>query len=361
MKILLGISHPKHVHMFKNFYHEAMEQGHEFEVVVNEKEITGRLLEACGIPFQEIGKNQDDFKRKLLQLPGLILQTYRIARKFQPDIFVGQALPNLAFTSRLVCRPFVIFEDTEQSSRMHKVVMPFSDAVITPSCFQNDFGDKQININGYSEIAYLHPNYFKPDPEILKILGVEPGEKFVIMRFVSHGAHHDVGLKGISPENKLRAAEAFSEYAKVFISSEPKLPPQLEPYRIQIPVEYVQHSLYYASLFYGESATMASESAVLGTPAIFVDKNGRGYTDEEETKYGLVFNFSETPSEQIRSIEKGTALLSESDTRDDWREKSRKMLSDFIDVTKFMVWFVTRFPESHSVMKKDPEYQFKFT
>ena len=48
-----------------------------------------------------------------------------------------------------------------------------------------------------------------------------------------------------------------------------------------------------ASLLYGESATMASEAAVLGVPAIYLDNTGRCYTREEEEKYGLVFNFTE--------------------------------------------------------------------
>ena len=34
--------------------------------------------------------------------------------------------------------------------------------------------------------------------------------------------------------------------------------------------------MYYADLFVGESATMASEYAVLGTPAIFVSTSRRG-------------------------------------------------------------------------------------
>jgi len=33
-----------------------------------------------------------------------------------------------------------------------------------------------------------------------------------------------------------------------------------------------------------------TEAAVLGTYSIYIDDEGRGYTDEEELKYGLVFN-----------------------------------------------------------------------
>ena len=68
---------------------------------------------------------------------------------------------------------------------------------------------------------------------------------------------------------------------RVFISSESELPADLEPYRIHIPIEQMHHVQAAAALFVGESATMASESVCLGTPAIYIDQVGRGYTDEE--------------------------------------------------------------------------------
>ena len=46
------------------------------------------------------------------------------------------------------------------------------------------------------------------------------------------------------------------------------------------------------------------EAAVLGTPSIYIDDKGRGYTDEQESEYKMVFNFSESERDQIRSISK---------------------------------------------------------
>jgi hypothetical protein len=36
------------------------------------------------------------------------------------------------------------------------------------------------------------------------------------------------------------------------------------------------------------------------------------------------------------------------------------MLSDKIDVTAFMVWFVENYPESAKIMKENPDYQWRF-
>jgi len=35
-------------------------------------------------------------------------------------------------------------------------------------------------------------------------------------------------------------------------------------------------------------------------------------------------------------------------------------LSDKIDVTAFMVWFIEHYPESVNVMKHNPDYQHQF-
>jgi len=194
----------------------------------------------------------------------------------------------------------------------------------------------------------------------LDLLGVGENEKYVILRFVSWSAGHDLGYFGISLDMKRTAVEEFSKYAKVFISSEKKLPDDLMKYQISIPSEMMHSALFYATLLYGESATMASEGAVLGTPAIYVDNEGRGYTDEEEEKYGLLFNFTESIEDQELSIRKGVKLLKTPDIKRIWQAKREKMLSEKIDVTAFMVWLIENYPESAIIMKENPDYQYRF-
>ena len=115
-----------------------------------------------------------------------------------------------------------------------------------------------------------------------------------------------------------------------------------------------------ASLLYGESATMASEAAVLGVPAIYLDNTGRCYTREEEERYGLVFNFTESEVDQQKSIQKGVELLSTPGILAEWQTRRQKMLSDKIDVTAFLAWFVENWPESMKIMKATPDYTERF-
>jgi hypothetical protein len=179
------------------------------------------------------------------------------------------------------------------------------------------------------------------------------------MRFVSWDAYHDKGLEGFTDANKIKAVKEFSKYARVFISAEKDLPPDLEPYKIQIPPEKMHDVLAHAALFFGESATMDSESSVLGTPAIYLNENWLGYTSEEE-EYSLLYSFKQSLKDQETAIQKGLELLKNPDLKDDMQEKRRRFLENKIDVTAFMVWFVENFPESRQKMLDDPDYQFRF-
>jgi predicted glycosyltransferase len=166
-------------------------------------------------------------------------------------------------------------------------------------------------------------------------------------------------LYGFTDANKIRAVKRFSEFAKVFISTEKEIPKALEPYLIKIPPEKMHDVLAHATLFFGESATMASESAVLGTPAIYLQENWLGYTDEEEA-FGLLFSYKQCPEDQNRSIEKGIELLRESNLNQKMRANRKKFLQNKIDVTAFFVWFLENYPRSVKIMRENPDYQYRF-
>jgi hypothetical protein len=127
----------------------------------------------------------------------------------------------------------------------------------------------------------------------------------------------------------LRAAKEFSEYAQVFISSEKELSGELKAWQLPCAPEDIHHVIYYADLLFGDSATMASEAACLGTPAIYVDDQGRGYTDEQEKKYGLVFNFGTSAAEQSRAVDRAVEILKGVwGSREDWKGKREVMVRE---------------------------------
>ena len=100
-----------------------------------------------------------------------------------------------------------------------------------------------------------------------------------------------------------------------------------------------------AALIFGESATMASEGAVLGVPGIYIDPVGRGYTDEQEREYGIVFNF--THRQQEEAIKKAASILSayqkeNRQQREKWKNIGKKIINDKIDVTQMVYQLAVR-------------------
>ncbi|MEZ4826781.1 MAG: DUF354 domain-containing protein [Bacteroidia bacterium] len=361
MRVLIDINHPAHVHLFKNFAWVMQQRGHKVLFTTREKEISHVLLENLGFEYICLGKH---YKKALGKLWGIVkydVQLWGVALKFKPDIFISMGSIYGSHASFLVGKPNILLQDTEHATLQHKLTVPFCDVMLNPVCFHRELNPKkQMFYQGYHELAYLHKNYFEPDPAILGELGVTPGEKFVIVRLVSWTANHDVGHNGISLENKIKAVKAFAKHAKIFITSEEKLPEELQPYQIRIKPERVHHALYYASLLFGESATMASECAMLGTPSIFLDNDGRGYTDEQEEKYQLVYNFTESPEDQEKAITKALEILQMDNIKEEWARRTQKMLEEKIDVTGFLVWFVENYPNSLKQWRENPNYQYEF-
>jgi uncharacterized protein len=336
MRILIDITHPAHLHFFRNAATLLKNQGHEVRLTGRDKDILGELAEQYGLEIEKFGRFKPGMLNLFLELVYRWWRLYRIARKWKPDVMLSVAGTYTALVGWITRTPVHIFYDTEHATISNLLAYPFATCIHVPDCYNRPIRWPHRRYPGYHELAYLHPDYFTPDPAVLDELGVKPYEKFVLIRFVGWGAAHDVGHKGISPENKRKAVKEFSKYARVFISSEAPLPNDLEKYRFPIPSSRIHDAMAYATLVYGESATMASEAAVLGTPAIYLDDEGRGYTDEQERKYRLVFNYTESVDDQRLSIEKGIEILNTKEVKKLWQKKRGKILNDTIDTTKYI-------------------------
>ena len=268
MRILIEITHPAHVHFFRNAIIEFEKRGHEVAVTAREKDITIQLLENYEISFTTLSK----IGRSKFSLAGeLIARDVRLlnfCRKFKPDILTGISGVFAAHVGFLLRKPVVVWDDTEIATLAHKITHPFVAAIYSPDSFYKSFGKKHHLYPGLHELAYLHPKRFTADAEIVRSLGIDPEEKYCIIRMVSWQAHHDVGQHGFARDQKLEFIEEIAKHAKPYITSESPLPEELESYRLNIPVHKIHHVMAFASLCVGEGATMASESAVLGVGSL---------------------------------------------------------------------------------------------
>lgn len=334
MKIFIDIGHPAHVHYFRNFIKIMESKGHVFFVSSREKECTFELLKSYDITFFSRGSGKNGFLGKLfymLQADRLLLKE---AKKFGPDIFLSFVSPYAAQVSWLLNKPHIAFDDTEHANMARKFYKPFTKTIFTPACFKKDLGTKQIRFKSFMELCYLHPNYFIPNKSIYQTLNISEEVPFVLLRFVSFKANHDLGHSGLDMNTKLGIIEKLKAKFKIFISSESELPDELKGYKINIPAHRMHDVLAFASLFIGEGATMASECAMLGTPAIYVNSLNAG-TLEKEEELGLIYGFRNSKG----VLEKLNEILLEKEVSLKYKVRKDQMLKEMIDPTKMMVDF----------------------
>ncbi len=348
MRIIFNIGHPAQVHLFKNLIWNLEKKGHGCKITIINKDVSSHLLKAYGFNYEIVGNAKSSLFSKATELIKIEYNLYRLCRIYQPDILVG-GVGNayVAHVGKLIGRPSIVFDDTEHAKISHILMDHFADVICTPSCFKNDIGKNQVRYNGYHQLAYLHPNYFKPNPDVLKEAGLGKEDKFIVVRLVSWNADHDIGQKGI--QNSIEFIRELEKYARVLISSEGKLDRELKKNEIKVPPEKMHELLYYASLYVGEGATMTTESAILGTPSIYVSSlTGTMGNLIELEKYNLVFSYKDYYDALKKSIE----LLQCRHIKNVWKERRNVLIRDKIDVTSFMGWFIENYPYSFVEMKE---------
>ncbi len=134
----------------------------------------------------------------------------------------------------------------------------------------------------------------------------------------------------------------------------------------------MHHVMAFASLYIGDSQTMAAEAGVLGVPFVrFNDFVGRiGYLRELEDVYELGYGIHATPlasdspirrndgtlqpsgvEELYKRVEQLVAMPSE-ERRAIFQSRRQKMLSEKINCAKFLTWFIENYPQSAEQTRK---------
>ena len=380
MNILLQLSHPAHFH----YYHYAMlnwmEHGHKVIVAIKTKDILEQLVKDSGIPYYNINEKAHRGS-KLGVIWDMIVRDWKILKicfREKINLLTGSSaeVAHIAWLLRKlgVCTGE---DDAKVIPNYVKCTAPFlydNCIRLCPTvCGSERMEQYTVRYPSYHELAYLHPNHFTPDASVVEAYGIDTSKPYFIMRFASLKAHHDDGIKGINTEVAQNLVDILSPHGQIYITSERELEPQFEPYRIRINPLDMHHVMAFASLYIGDSQTMAAEAGVLGTPFVrFNDFVGRiGYLRELEDTYELGYGIHATPltpdspirradgSTQPSGVEQLYETVCElvampaEERHELFHARREQMLHDKIDYAKFLTWFIENYPISAEQTKEN--------
>ncbi|MBN1159470.1 MAG: DUF354 domain-containing protein [Bacteroidales bacterium] len=337
MTVLIDINHPSHSHVFNHLFSELEDSGYKLFITSKNKEYTHRLLKEYKITFINTGNPQNLLISKILKGLLCIFKIGWLIFYYNIDVVLSMESPYAVIAAWICGRSSITIADTETAGLIHRITGPLSTVMIVPECFQKKISQNQVSFKGYKELAYLHPDRFRPDKNVLAQNGIQVDKPYAIIRFVAFRAMHDRGHSGFSNANKMRLVTVLSEYMDVYITSEIQLPLELEKYKLKINPADIHHIMAFASLFAGESMTMSAEAAVLGVPAICLNEMELGYISELADKYGLIFKYNSSPESQEAAIEKALELIRLPGIQEEWQRRRDGMLEDKIDVTSFLL------------------------
>lgn len=359
MNIGVFLGHPAQFHYFKNVVKQLRAKGHEVYFAVKEKDILESLLQSANMPYTKVRGRRGNSKLAMIwSVFSMDLKIIQFVRKYKIDIMLG--VPPVWGTRLVFHKPVIICgeDDAHITPRTAHLLYPLASAIVTPiACDNGKWNKKSNKYPGFLKLAYLHPNYFTPNKENVRKNGIEPDQPYFLMRFASLNAHHDDGVGGISTEVAQHLIDMLSPYGKIYITSERPLEPQFEQYRLHINPLDIHHIMAYATIYIGDSQSMANEAAMLGTPSLrfndFVGKKKIGVMEELEHVYGLTFGISSHEPEQLYAkVEEFLALAAKGKLREEFQKRRQKMLADKIDVTAFFTWFIENYPNSKDETRK---------
>lgn len=363
MKVIVYLGHPAHFYLYKLSIQNWKKAGHNIFILIKKKDILELLLKNSDLKYINIlSEGRKDSRTGIII--GLIKRIYRVfilCLQERPDILTGSSVEN-SFVGKILGIPVINLneDDSEVVPFYAKLSYPFANDILNPIvCDSGKWNQKAIKYNSYQELAYLHPNHFNPDKNIVEKY-FSTDKPYVILRFAKLNAHHDKGIQGINSEIAQKLIDILKPHADIYITSERELEPQFEQYRIKINPLDMHHVMAFAQLYIGDSQTMAAEAGVLGVPFVrFNDFVGRiGYLRELEDLYKLGYGIK---TNEVDKLYKTVAdLISMPDRAAVFAQRRQKMLSEKIDYAQFLTWFIENYPESARIMRENPDYQYRF-
>lgn len=164
-------------------------------------------------------------------------------------------------------------------------------------------------------------------------MGISPRTDYSVIRFSSWGATHNQGEQGFTERGKTEIIQLLREHGDVYIFDEDQ--EWDDTFNPQIPPDAIHDLLYHANMYIGDSGTMSTEAALLGTPVIRCNSftnDRQGKYIELQDVYGLLYS---TPDEKD-AIKRIQRILTGCIDASLYKSRRNQVFSRQEDVTEFM-------------------------
>lgn len=364
MRFLFYLVHPAKFQFHKAQIKALRAHGHTVDIIINSKDVLEELLKEENWEYTNIFPEGRKIKgvhvyiAAVLSIFRTIFRLLKYTKGKKYDLFVGDLLTILGRIKRvpsLYPTDDVIRQVPEQS-----IFLFTCNHIIAPAITElGHFNKKKINYDGYKALTYLHPNVFTPSAE--RIDPKYRNSRLFMIRCTGFGATHDIGRNGIDNLVLEKIVELLDNKGEIIISSERELPTHLKKYQYNGKKNDIFHYISFADILIGDSVSMCTEAALLGTPVVEYDD----YWFEMEQLLELQYKYKLTnlyqPPNLQQMLTKIEEIINSSIYKEDTIKRRNMYIQEKIDVNRFLIWFMENYPQSYNEYKKLPfiQYQFK--
>lgn len=332
-RYLIFANTPAHVHLYKHLVEALRSEGHDVLVLGRAYDCTESLLSYYDLPYEIYGGQAPSIGSLLTNVPRQFGGILRHVRAYDPDVIFGRG-SYAAFAGTVSRTKTVLVLDSTPYNVGPVVSSKFAHRVLTPDSYGRSLGENHDRFQGFKECAYLHPDVYTPDPSVRDDLGVGETEPYALVRFNAYDSIHDVGLGAGPTTDRVTLLDRLADHATVFVSDESDSldlseldarPYDLHPARIH-------DALAEAHLVVTDTGTIATEGALLGTPAIrFVDADEPAMGEFEELESNDLL-IQHTSLEDV--LADARSILETADSQQRWQRRKDEYLSTKPNLTQ---------------------------
>lgn len=294
-KIWIDLDNSPHVPFFKPIIDELGKRGHEVVVTARDCFQVCGLADLMHVEYEKIGRHYG--KNTLLKVAGLLIRSAQlmpVAVKEKPDIAVSHGSRSQVMISSALNIPSVVIADYEYTQTVAKPTYVIVPELIADSSIKG-FTKAFFKYPGIKEDVYV-PN-FKPDPSILKELGIDDNELVVTIRPPATEAHYHnpesellfeatINFLGQQKDTRMVILPRNEKKQTAWVKS--NWSAWCKSGKIIFPEHVVDglNLIWYSDFVISGGGTMNREAAALGVPVYSIFRGKIGAVDQYLSKIG---------------------------------------------------------------------------